>query len=386
MNLLLISWGNPFVAPAGTEIFVRNLALGLAKRGISVDLLCGGDRIKESSGTEMKEISIHKIRLISIPYLRALDFRRKCAKNCTKLIRESKIDAVIAFGAGTFSGYIFDRIKKLRSRPLLVFYAMDSMKMEYERSKVSNEVKGLLTRLKRWIWYTALIKYDKSSCLNSDLILASSNDTVNHLIADYGILPTKIKLLYEGIPDDFAAGINIIDPDIPTFLHIAGGPRKGTDFFLKAMRLLEDRYDLRAKAVIIRASRSNIMQAEAIGVEAKTYKYISTLELKRQYASCTALISPSLSEGFCLPVVEAAMFGKPTIAFGSGSLPELINDGVDGFIVPVGAINRLTERMYQISEDNGLRERMFLAAKKKGQKLSINECSQKLAKILTKNS
>jgi glycosyltransferase involved in cell wall biosynthesis len=328
---------------------------------------------------------VYGLQLVGIPYIRALDFRRKCSTYCAKLVSEFYIDATIAFGAGTFPGYIFDRIKKLRGKPLLIYYAIDSMIMEYERSKASNEAKGLLASFKRWIWYTALIKSDKASCLNSDMILASSKDTANHLIADYGTLPTKINILYIGVPDDFADGIDVNDPDVPTFLHIAGGSRKGTDFFLKAMRLIEDKYGLRAKAVIVRGSLSHVKQAEAMDVEAKVNRYISDLELKRLYASCTALVSPSLSEGFCLPVVEAAMFGKPAIVSNVGSLPELVVDCENGFIVPVADTTTLTERMYQIAVDEQLRRRMGEKARQLSQRFKISSVVKTLIELLNDN-
>jgi len=383
VHLIFVVRFDPFKSSSGTEIFAGNLALELAKQGHEVETVYEGRSSAGYSPSKPENLKGHRLQLVGIPYVRSLDFRRKCSKRCSELIKESRIDAVIAFGAGTFSGYIFDRIKKLNGKTLLIYYAMDSMMMEFERSKKSDEAARLFTRFKRWIWYSALIKSDKASCINSELIFASSKDTANHLIADYRVPLAKINLLYEGIPDDFAVGQDVIDPSIPTFLHITGGPRKGTDFFLKAMRLLEDKYGLSARAIIIRASQSNIKQAETVGVEVDAYRSVNTLELKHQYASCTAFVSPSLSEGFCLPVIEAAMFGKPTIAFGSGSLPELINDGIDGFIVPIGDINRLTERMYQISQDKDLRKRMHCAAKKKGQKLGINECSQKFLNIIT---
>jgi glycosyltransferase involved in cell wall biosynthesis len=370
MRLLLILRGDPFSTAAGTEIFVGNLAVELAKEGHKVHMVYQGSNAGYTY-SESENLIQHRFRLIDIPYIRSLDFRRKCLRQCAELIRESRIDAVIASGAGTFPGYIFDGIRKVRSRPFLVYYAMDSMIMEYERSKASNEAKGLPSLFTRWIWYTALIRSDKASCLNSDLILASSKDTLNHLIADYDILPTKIRLLYEGVPDDFAEGITVTDPDVPTFLHIAGGSRKGTDFFLRAMRLLKDKYALKAKTVIIRASRSTIRQAEALGVEAETYKYVSKLELKRHYASCTAFVSPSLSEGFCLPVIEAAMFGKSSVVTNIGSLPELVTDGENGFVVPVADVNALAYRLYQIIINTELRIKMGKNAKKRTENFTM---------------
>lgn len=364
---------------AGTEIYVGNLAVELAEHGHGVHIIYGG---KEHPHPKAKNIIAHPFQPINIPYVRALDFRRKCPDLCARVLNECDIDIVIASGAGTFASYIFNKIKKLKSKPLLIYYAMDSMIMEYERSKASNEAKGLPASFKRWVWYTALIKSDKASCLKSDLIFASSKDTMNHLIADYSILPNKIKLLYEGVPNDFADGLGIIDPDIPTFLHIGGGPRKGTDFFLKAVKLLEDKYGLRAKAVIIRASQPNIKLAEALGVEVKAYKLVSKLELKRQYGLCTAFVSPSLSEGFCLPVVEAAMFGKPSVVTDIGSLPELVTNGENGFVIPVADANALADRLHRIAINIELRRKMGENARKRAENFTITSTASSLLTLV----
>jgi glycosyltransferase involved in cell wall biosynthesis len=288
---------------------------------------------------------------------------------------------VLALGAGTFPGYIFDRIR-CQNNSLLIYYAMDSMIMEYKRHKASDEANDLRQRLKWWIYYTVFVKSDKTSCLNSDVIFASSKDTINHLITDYGISPTKIKLLYEGVPDDFAAGPNIIDPDVPTFLHIAGTPRKGTDYFLKALKLLQHKYGMKAKAVITRASQFNIKQAETLGVEVDAYRYVDTLELKRQYASCTAFVSPSLSEGFCLPIIEAAMFEKPSVVTDVGSLPELVTNGENGFVIPVADVNSLADMLYRIAIDTELRKKMGKNARKRAENFTVTNTASNLLTLI----
>lgn len=371
------------MTPAGTEIFVGNLALELGRHGHEVNLVHEGKKSGSHRPLGAGNVVAHGLRLISIPYIRALDFRRKCSSYCAKLLSELDIEVVIGFGAGTFSGYIFERIKKLRKRPLLIYYAMDSMIMEYERSKASKKAKRLPTRFKRWMWYTALIKSDKASCFNSDLILASSKDTANHLIADYGIPSDKITVLYEGIPDDFTDGINVIEPGVPTFLHIAGDIRKGTDFFLKGMKLLKEKYGLRAKAIITRANLTHIKQTRELRIDAEIYGYVSNLELKHLYASCTCLVAPSLSEGFCLPIIEAAMFGKPAIVTRTGSLPELVNDGIDGYVTPVADVDSLAERMYELATNDELRRRMSIKAEEKAEKFKISVVAKNFIPIIS---
>ena len=387
VNLVFICRGDPLVSAGGTEIFAGELAAELAKNKVVVNIIHGFEGSHDAARSKSKNVVFHSLRLTNIPYLRALDYRRKCAAYCVKLLGGSKVDAVVAFGAGTFPSYLFNEIReKSNSDALLVFYAIDSMKMEFERGKMSPEVKAWYARFKRWLWYDALIRSDKASCLRSDLIVASSMDTVSHLIDDYGVSSDKIKLLYLGIPPDYTSGFNALDPSMPTFLHIGGFPRKGTEYFLKAMQLLKDRYGLKAKAVIVRVSQSNMDQARQLGIEVEAYKRLSIPELKPKYASCTAFVSPSLSEGFCLPVIAAEAFGKPCVVTNVGSLPELVTDGENGFIVPVADFTVLAEKLYQIAIDTKLRRKMGENARRRSTRFTLTQTATNLLNLLEKHS
>ena len=377
--------GNPLTTPAGTEIFVGNLAKELTRQGHSVDLVYGEDEVREIEGrSRVDGLTIHSVKTSGVPYIRALDFRRKSSSLVCSLISESDIDAAVVFGAGTFGGYIFSRIRKLENRPLLLYYAMDSMVMEYKRSKSSIESGALMGKLSSYIWYSILERCDRQSCTESDAVLASSNDAANHFVADYGVPDYRIKTLYAGVPDYFAREIVTTDPDVPTFLHVASGARKGTGSLVDALRLLERKYGLRAKAVIVRPSKSQIEELEESGIDAEIHGPIPQSELKLRYASCTAFVSPSLSEGFCLPLVEAAMFGKPAIVTDVGSQPEIVIDGESGFVVPPFNTDSLADKMYQVAVNKDLRMKMGERARGRSSDFAISETVMSLLDWINK--
>ena len=54
--------------------------------------------------------------------------------------------------------------------------------------------------------------------------------------------------------------------------------------------------------------------------------FLSADEFAALYASCRALIFPSLYEGFGMPVLEAMNFGKPVLCSNVTSLPEVAGD------------------------------------------------------------
>jgi mannosyltransferase len=81
-------------------------------------------------------------------------------------------------------------------------------------------------------------------------------------------------------------------------------------------------------------------------------------------------------------VVEAAMLGKPAIVSNTGSLPELVVDGENGFIVPLANVAALAERMYQIAVNEQLRKRMSEKAKQLSQRFKISNAAKTLIKLL----
>lgn len=68
-------------------------------------------------------------------------------------------------------------------------------------------------------------------------------------------------------------------------------------------------------------------------------------------------ILPSLWEGFGYVVAEASACKKPVIAFNVSSLPELIQEGKTGYLVPVNDVDVTVERIQRL-KDPILREKM----------------------------
>jgi glycosyltransferase involved in cell wall biosynthesis len=188
-------------------------------------------------------------------------------------------------------------------------------------------------------------------------------------------------VLYEGVPDDFSSGISPFEPSIPTFLHVGGPPRKGTTVFLDALAKLNSR-GLRMFGVITRARGCDQQKILELEVPVTTYRFLDTLSYRKLLASCTALVCSSYSEGFCLPIVEAAMFGKPSIVTDTGSLPELITDGQNGFVVPVGDVTALADRMYKLTKDAELRKRMRTNAVEFSKRFTISKASLDLLSLI----
>jgi glycosyltransferase involved in cell wall biosynthesis len=74
-------------------------------------------------------------------------------------------------------------------------------------------------------------------------------------------------------------------------------------------------------------------------------------------AQCDVLVVPSIwPEVFGVVIVEGYAYGKPAIGTRAGGIPEIIEDGVTGFLVPTEDTEALAQTLCRVAENRaGLR-------------------------------
>jgi L-malate glycosyltransferase len=76
------------------------------------------------------------------------------------------------------------------------------------------------------------------------------------------------------------------------------------------------------------------------------------------YHAFDMLLSPTVREGLSLSVLEAMACGLPVVASNCSSLPELVDDGVGGFLCPVGDVKAFADKINLLAHAPELRRRM----------------------------
>lgn len=102
------------------------------------------------------------------------------------------------------------------------------------------------------------------------------------------------------------------------------------------------------------------------------------------FAKSAVYCLPSKFEGMPMSVVEAMAHGLPTVSTPVGGTPQVISDGVDGFLVEVGNEEQLARTLSHLLSDADLRERIGRAAyeKIKG-KFDISSSIERLVDLYT---
>jgi starch synthase len=106
-------------------------------------------------------------------------------------------------------------------------------------------------------------------------------------------------------------------------------------------------------------------------------------ELPPHYHRSDVYVLPSLVEGFPLTAAEAMACGVPVIVSTNTFADEVIDDGVNGFIVPIRDANAITERLRTLAADPDLRARMGAAARRTAERFDWSSYRERIVDLMS---
>ena len=173
----------------------------------------------------------------------------------------------------------------------------------------------------------------------SDVIICPSNSIKSEIISQFSIIPNKVVSIPHG--NSLPTGIKQ-KPNKPYFLSVGTvEPRKNLDFYAKA--ITESR--LSSNFDFLHVGRQGWGK---LPEQLKSIKTNSDQELANLIANATAVVIPSLYEGFGLPVLESHAQGIPVIMSNAGALVELSNSRDK--IFELGNLENLVESLQYYSQ------------------------------------
>jgi glycosyltransferase involved in cell wall biosynthesis len=99
-------------------------------------------------------------------------------------------------------------------------------------------------------------------------------------------------------------------------------------------------------------------------------------------ARARVLVLSSDSEGLPLSVMEAMTAGLPVVASHVGDLPDLVEDGVNGFLIRDRTKEAFAERIVELLTDDDLRGRFSLAARRAARRYTIEAATREWDAVL----
>ncbi len=212
----------------------------------------------------------------------------------------------------------------------------------------------------------------------TDRIIACSNEVREHLIREVGINPLKVVVVPNAVDTNVffpirkqspllakvgnvrrELGIRDEDVVIGSVGHMS--PQKGHTFLVAAMPSVLRRYP-RAKFIFVGKGglRSQLeKQARDLGVE-EAIRFAGIRKDVPVVLNCLdVFVLPSLWEGFGTAIIEALACGVPVVATRVGGIPEIVEHGVDGLLVPPGRARALAESILRLLDNPSLRADMI---------------------------
>jgi glycosyltransferase involved in cell wall biosynthesis len=102
-------------------------------------------------------------------------------------------------------------------------------------------------------------------------------------------------------------------------------------------------------------------QVAASGLERRVFFAGFRSEVRDLMPEFDVFALPSLWEGFGLVLLEAMAAGRAIVASRVSAIPEVVEDGVTGFLVPPGDSDALAEALVTLRRDGVKRERLGIA-------------------------
>lgn len=318
---------------------------------------------------EMKKISEVSVEIFEIAVLRRknLSIRggleyfkqyRKSIKYVKKFIREHSIEIVDTNTAVVFPGAIAAKRMKVKN----VWHIREIIKSNLENKVIS----FIMNRY-------------------ADVIIANSKATGKAL----NVNQDKVRVVYNAVEETIE---QTIAPHDGMVVGMAGRINrwKGQKLFVDAAKIVHDKYP----NVVFQIAGDTYVGEDYIKQELKEYISENELEdtvlllgqvnnMSKFYSGLDVFVLPSIQpEPFGLVVIEAMEYSIPVIATNHGGPTEIINDGIDGYLVDYNDASEMAGRICELVKDSDkCREMGRKAQEKKRELFSVASMVKSIEKI-----
>ncbi|KAB1644139.1 glycogen synthase [Gulosibacter chungangensis] len=193
---------------------------------------------------------------------------------------------------------------------------------------------------------------ERDAYANADRIIAVSNGMRDDILRSYPDLdPDKVVTIYNGIDidqwqpthDPESVRALGIDPDAPTVIFVGRITRqKGLPYLLRALRGLPTDVQI---VLCAGAPDTEEIAEEVRGLVAELQKeragvhwiseHLPRPKIMALLTAADVFVCPSIYEPLGIVNLEAMSCGTAVVGSGTGGIPEVVQDGVTGRIVPI---------------------------------------------------
>jgi glycosyltransferase involved in cell wall biosynthesis len=213
----------------------------------------------------------------------------------------------------------------------------------------------------------------------ADASLAVSAASAAALEGAYGIAAVRVVPNAAPVVPPFSREPAAADQVRVAYLGGFANPAKGGDVLLAALGLALPR-EPRLRVTMAGPGDLPAAGAELIARQPglEWVGWLSPAAKDELLRAAEVFVMPSRSEGLPMALLEAMAHGMAAVATEAGGIPEVVEPGVDGCLVPPEQPEALAEALCQLAADAGLRERLSAGAKRRVEGLDAVEVAGRL--------
>jgi glycosyltransferase involved in cell wall biosynthesis len=217
----------------------------------------------------------------------------------------------------------------------------------------------------------------KETRLANSFLVASS--FTRQTLIENGAPPESIRVIPYGVDlARFTPGTCMTSAEAPLRLLFVGTvtQRKGIGYLLEALRLAGR---TNVELTICGRTAGNRTLFEPFRDRVYIREFVSPAELQAAYRTADLFVLPSLAEGFAHVLLEALASGLPVLSTTHTAAPDLIEEGVHGFVVEPRRSDLLAERIEWAFTHRAELARMRGAARKRAEEFSWQRFREAIA-------
>jgi colanic acid/amylovoran biosynthesis glycosyltransferase len=188
----------------------------------------------------------------------------------------------------------------------------------------------------------------------------------------YGLEPRKAHVIYPAVNPDFFQPASQPKPVAasPFRIIMIGALRwvKGYEFALLAVKQLLNVVSVHLEIIGDGPEWQRVLYTiEDLGLQqvVQLYRQLSPERIRDELQQSHVFLLSSLSEGISNAALEAMSCELPVVTTDCGGMREVVTDGQEGFIVPIGDPPALARALRILGEDDQLRCQMGQAGRKR---------------------
>lgn len=206
----------------------------------------------------------------------------------------------------------------------------------------------------------------------ADRVIVHGEQIRRAVIADLG-RPDHLIDTVPTVPDVVLGGAEPaapVDGDGRTVLFFGRiWPYKGLDYLIRAEPLISERVpDVR---ILIAGRGEDLARYRALMTHPDRFEidneYIPNDRLVEYFSRAAVVVLPYVDGSISGVVPVACLFGKPVVATSVGILPEMVEHGRSGLIVPPADEQALADAVVQVLENDELRRELSAGSKRRAE-------------------